>query len=243
MPFLFGGASFFWNLASCVELLPASGGPGNPYGIRRYGILAWYGILAVWNFGVVWNFGWRAVLDFCGVWVWNFIGQVFFSFLCFSESVPLDFFLAGCRFWSMSVWNLGVLYWFCTKFFFVPVFPDFFPACRPAGCSPHVFNFSARTARDFSIGPRYGISGRQSQSSRWSHGVNWPLQRRLHPWPRGYPLKILGVSVVVAPDSTCVRIGQLPPHPMMRWASLHGKYIALKKIHDFFSGFPRRRPP
>ena len=143
-----------------------------------------------------------------------------------------------CGWLPLPVWNLGVLYGFCTKIFFVPVFPDFFPACRPAGCSPHVFNFSARTARDFSIGPRYGISGRQSQSSRWSHGVNWPLQRRLHRWPRGYPLKMLGDSVVVAPDSTCVRIGQLPPHPMMRWPSLHGKYIALKKIHDFFFGVP-----
>ena len=122
MPFLFGGASFFWNLASSLELLPASGGPGNPYGIRRYGILAWYGILAVWNFGVVWNFGWRAVLDFCGVWVWNFIGQVFFSLLCFSGSVPLFFFLlvvvfGPCRY-GIWVFCIGFVPRFFSYLFF-----------------------------------------------------------------------------------------------------------------------------
>ena len=62
MPFLFGGASFFWNLASCVELLPASGGPGNPYGIRRYGILAWYGILVGGLFWIFVAFGYGILL-------------------------------------------------------------------------------------------------------------------------------------------------------------------------------------
>ena len=84
---------------------------------------------------------WRAVLDFCGVWVWNFIGQVSFIFFCFSGSVPLDFFLAGCRFWSMPVWNLGVLYRFCTKIFFRICFSGFFSGLSSCGLFPTRFQF------------------------------------------------------------------------------------------------------
>ena len=68
------------------------------------------------------------------------------------------------------------------------------------------FEFLGPHGPGFSIGSQYGFSGRQSQSSRWSHGVNWPLQRHIYPWPRGYPLKVLGDSVFVAPEDTCVLI-------------------------------------
>ena len=36
--------------------------------------------------------GWRAVMEFCGDFVWNSIGQVFQYFLCFSGVVPMDCF-------------------------------------------------------------------------------------------------------------------------------------------------------
>ena len=226
-----------------MQLWPACGGPGIPYGIW-YGI--WYGISHGILQGIshgIWD---GKLYGFFKDSVWNFVRYDSFLFFKFFGAGASGFFVLFCIFHTMPVWNL----WFLLCVLVASFFPYIFSMCffllagRSFCCAPREPH-----GQGFSIDSRSGFSACQSQSACRAHGVSWALQRDLYPWPRGFScvfiLKFLGYSDLgsfFAPKASRVLIGQNASASNEEVGLPTCKIHSFEKNHDTFFGVPLAPP-